>query len=338
MRPMLAFGILLFGLSGAAPEAEYASLIGDYFHNDGGPLPSPVETESSIGRGDRLSVVALRPRALPVEILRPGKIYPSLTFASASADIGPQAAARALLDDGQANAETDPVREASVDDLCGAVFASARDNDLPIPFFANLLWQESGLRNDIVSKKGALGIAQFMPQTAVEKGLDDPFDPLQAIPASARFLRELWLQFGNLGFVAAAYNAGPHRVAAWLEHRTSLPRETLNYVIRVTGLSAEAWRKIPVDDAALTFVRPLPCRSLPAFANLEQEHLAEAQAEQAKIAQVEAQLASAEHSAERKHERRQVRHEAHRAAREHHASKREAEHHPRAAHEKHGSA
>jgi hypothetical protein len=336
---MLAFGILLLGLSSnGAPEPEFTSLIGVFHKADGGAAPSPVEIESSTGRGDRLSVVALWPRVLPVEILRPRKIGPSLTFASASADIGPQAAARALLDDGQANGETDPAREASVDDLCGAVFTSARDNDLPIPFFANLLWQESGLRNDIVSKKGALGIAQFMPQTAVEKGLDDPFDPLQAIPASARFLRELWMQFGNLGFVAAAYNAGPHRVAAWLEHRTSLPRETLNYVIRVTGLSAEAWRKIPVDDAALTFVRPLPCRSLPAFASLEQEHLAEAQAEQAKIAQVEAQLGSAEHSAERKHERRQVRHEARRAAHEHHAPKREAEHHPRAAHEKHGSA
>ena len=107
----------------------------------------------------------------------------------------------------------------ALDDLCNAVFSSALDNDLPVPFFANLIWQESRLRDDAVSKKGALGIAQFMPQTAAETGLDDPFDPLQAIPASARFLRELRLEFGNLGFVAAAYNAGAHRVAEWLEHR-----------------------------------------------------------------------------------------------------------------------
>ena len=157
--------------------------------------------------------------------------------------------------------------EVSLDDLCNALFTSAQDNDLPIPFFANLIWQESRLRDDAVSKKGALGIAQFMPETAVETGLDDPFDPLQAIPASARFLRKLRLQFGNLGFVAAAYNAGAHRVAEWLEHRGSLPRETRDYVVRVTGLSAEAWRKMPVDDAALTFVQP---PALPQPAGLRQ--------------------------------------------------------------------
>ncbi len=94
---------------------------------------------------------------------------------------------------------------------------------MPVPFFANLIWQESRLRDDAVSRKGALGIAQFMPETAAETGLDNPFDPLQAIPASARFLRELRMQFGNLGFVAAAYNAGAHRVTEWLEHRGSLP-------------------------------------------------------------------------------------------------------------------
>ena len=133
----------------------------------------------------------------------------------------------------------------SLDDLCNALYTSAQDNDLPVAFFANLIWQESRLRDDAVSRKGALGIAQFMPETAAETGLDNPFDPLQAIPASARFLRELRQQFGNLGFVAAAYNAGAHRVVEWLKHRGSLPRETRGYVARVTGLSVEpgaAWR------------------------------------------------------------------------------------------------
>ncbi len=166
----------------------------------------------------------------------------------------------------------------SLDDLCNALYTSAQDNDLPVPFFANLIWQESRLRDDAVSRKGALGIAQFMPETAAENGLDNPFDPLQAIPASARFLRELRLQFGNLGFVAAAYNAGAHRVTEWLEHRGSLPRETRDYVVRVTGLSVDAWRSMPVNDDALTFVQHLPCRSLPAFASMEQ-----AQSEQAQV-------------------------------------------------------
>ena len=105
------------------------------------------------------------------------------------------------------------------------------------------------------------------PQSA---SLADPFDPNQAIPASARLLRTLRQHFGNLGYAAAAYNAGSHRVGQWLDHHRALPRETRNYVRRVTGRSVETWRKSPPGDSALTFVRPLPCRDLPAFAGLEQ--------------------------------------------------------------------
>jgi hypothetical protein len=175
--------------------------------------------------------------------------------------------------DKQAKTPTAPQQPTSLDNLCNALFSSAQDNDLPVPFFANLLWQESRLRVDDVSKKGAQGIAQFMPKTAVETGLANPFDPMQAIPASARFLQRLRLQFGNLGFVAAAYNAGAHRVIEWLERRASLPRETRDYVVRVTGLSVEAWKTTPVDNSAVTFVPRLPCRTLPAFANVEQEQM-----------------------------------------------------------------
>src|SRR4029077_651164 len=129
------------------------------------------------------------------------------------------------------------------------LFTSALDNDLPIPFFANLLWQESRLRVDHVSKKGAQGIAQFMPKTPVETGLANPFDPMQAIPASARFLRRLRLQFGNLRRGAAAYNAGSHRVIEWREPRAVLPRETRVYFVRTTGLSVESWKTMPIDNA-----------------------------------------------------------------------------------------
>ena len=79
----------------------------------------------------------------------------------------------------------------SADLICEAVKAAAEENDIPIGFFVRLLWQESRFRSEEVSSAGAQGIAQFMPQTAVEMGLRNPFDPLQAIPASAKFLRKL---------------------------------------------------------------------------------------------------------------------------------------------------
>src|SRR5262249_60011983 len=58
-------------------------------------------------------------------------------------------------------------------------------------------------------------------------------------------------------------------VMEWLG--AGLPREPRDYVVRVTGLSVEAWKTMPIDNAAVAFVPRLPCRSLPAFANVEQE-------------------------------------------------------------------
>jgi Transglycosylase SLT domain len=91
-------------------------------------------------------------------------------------------------------------------------------------------------------RQTAQGIPQFMPATAAERLLLDAFDPAQALPKSAEFLRELRVQFGNLGLAAAAYNAGPQRVRDWLAGKRGLPSETLAYVRSVTGHSAEEWR------------------------------------------------------------------------------------------------
>ena len=99
----------------------------------------------------------------------------------------------------------------------------------------------------------AQGIAQFMPGTAAERALLDPFDPVQALPKSAEFLAELRSKFGNLGLAAAAYNAGPQRVRDWLAGSRTLPSETRNYVLAVTGVSADDWAAGAKDSS-----RPLP--------------------------------------------------------------------------------
>jgi soluble lytic murein transglycosylase-like protein len=127
------------------------------------------------------------------------------------------------------------------DVICETVKAAAEENNIPLGFLVRLLWQESRFRATEVSSAGAQGIAQFMPQTAVEMGLSNPFDPLEAIPASAKFLRKLRDQFGNLGLAAAAYNAGGGRIERWLSRRSSLPKETRAYVKIITGHKAEAW-------------------------------------------------------------------------------------------------
>ena len=126
--------------------------------------------------------------------------------------------------------------------------SAARAANLPLEFFARVIWQESRFQSDAVgpvtrSGQRAQGIAQFMPGTASERGLLDPFNPVQALPKSAEFLDELRNQFGNLGLAAAAYNAGPRRVQEWLAGTGGMPQETRSYVVAITGATVEDWAK-----------------------------------------------------------------------------------------------
>src|SRR6516165_6769348 len=142
-----------------------------------------------------------------------------------------------------------PARAGNVDvreSLCLMIESAARAQNLPLEFFARVIWQESRFQADVVGPRTrsgdrAQGIAQFMPRTAAERGLLDPFDPVQALPKSAEFLRELADQFGNLGLAAAAYNAGPGRLREFLSGRRPLPAETRNYVLAITGISVDEW-------------------------------------------------------------------------------------------------
>ncbi|MBV9825584.1 MAG: lytic transglycosylase domain-containing protein [Alphaproteobacteria bacterium] len=125
--------------------------------------------------------------------------------------------------------------------VCRLIENSARANHLPVSFLTRVIWRESSFRAGAVSPAGAMGIAQFMPGTAVARGLANPFDPEQAIPKAAHFLADLRQQFGSLGNAAAAYNAGPARVANWLNGQSDLPAVTLSYMRFVTeGADAPA--------------------------------------------------------------------------------------------------
>jgi soluble lytic murein transglycosylase-like protein len=271
MRPILATAILLLSLSSVAHEPDHAS-----------------QLAVSIGRGkSSQSVVASEPsrgdreRILQHPASRLGKPPPADSARAAAVAAQPSAeaqihAAPAVNDlpppqqSPSLNREAAPTPSIPLDRLCSALFSYAQDNGLPVAFFANLIWRESRLRNDAVSAKGALGIAQFMPEVAEASGLENPFDPLQALSASAWLLGELRDQFGNLGFVAAAYNAGVKRVIEWLKRRRTLPRETRFYVLDVTGHTIEQWKERPPDSAALRLARKLPCRNFPGFAKLQQ--------------------------------------------------------------------
>jgi len=151
----------------------------------------------------------------------------------------------------------EPASDGALATLCGIVEDSAKDQGLPVDFFTRLIWRESAFQPRAVSPAGAQGVAQFMPATASERGLADPFDPASAIPASARLLADLAERFGNLGLAAAAYNAGPNALAKWLDGVGAMPIETQDYVMAITGHDIEEWRApVPPPSSAPGPVEP----------------------------------------------------------------------------------
>ncbi|MFO1108349.1 MAG: transglycosylase SLT domain-containing protein [Bradyrhizobium sp.] len=154
--------------------------------------------------------------------------------------------------------------------ICLMIESAAREARLPLEFFARVIWQESRFRSDAVgpvtrSGQRAQGIAQFMPGTAGERGLLDPFNPVLALPKSAEFLAELREQFGNLGLAAAAYNAGPRRVQDWLAGAGGMPQETRNYVYAITGSPVEDWAKAGKGGKQPERIPTSSCRELMAL-------------------------------------------------------------------------
>jgi hypothetical protein len=117
------------------------------------------------------------------------------------------------------------------------VARSARGAGITPAILAAVLKAESDFNPRAVSSAGAQGIAQFMPGTARGMGLDDPFDPVQAIPASARLIASGIREFGSVPLALAAYNAGGGAVR---RYRGIPPYpETRAYVAKVMALAGQ---------------------------------------------------------------------------------------------------
>src|SRR5262249_3220161 len=129
-----------------------------------------------------------------------------------------------------------------VETVCGLMQQQAEANGLPPLPFVRLIWRESRFDPQAISPKGAQGIAQFMPGTAEDRGLQDPFEPGDAIIHSASLLADLQKELGNFGLAAAAYNAGEERVRDWISGIRSLPEETRDYVRFITARPADEWK------------------------------------------------------------------------------------------------
>lgn len=110
--------------------------------------------------------------------------------------------------------------------------SAARKYDVPEDLFLRLVQQESGWNPNALSPKGAVGLAQLMPETADHLGVDET-DPQSNLEGGARYLSMMYARFGTWKLALAAYNAGPEAVEA----AGGVPeyKETQNYVVAILG-------------------------------------------------------------------------------------------------------
>lgn len=111
--------------------------------------------------------------------------------------------------------------------------------------FMRLVQQESGFNPNARSPVGAQGLAQLMPATARELGVD-PSDPMQNLAGGAKYFRQQMDRFQDPALALAAYNAGPSRVAK----AGGIPNiaETQNYVRAIMGGAGPETRSVNMDQ------------------------------------------------------------------------------------------
>ena len=122
----------------------------------------------------------------------------------------------------------DPLPKEELDPL---IQAAAQREELQPELLQSIAREESALRPCAVSPKGAMGLMQLMPATAMELGVKDPFDAKESIDAGAKLLKRLLRQYVDLPTALGAYNAGPGRV----DRAGGIPDifETVQYIQRV---------------------------------------------------------------------------------------------------------
>ncbi len=116
----------------------------------------------------------------------------------------------------------------------GMVESAARQAGIDPNLLQAVAAQESAFRPCAVSPKGAQGLMQLMPATALDLGVRNPFDPAESLAGGATLLKQLLTRYsGDLNRVLGAYNAGPARVDA-AGGVPPIP-ETMSYVEKIMG-------------------------------------------------------------------------------------------------------
>lgn len=121
--------------------------------------------------------------------------------------------------------------------------AAAQKYNVSEILLANIAWAESSFSPDVISGErtssaGAIGLMQFMPDTAADMGIN-PKDPAQSIDGAGKYMRQLLDRYdGKENLAVMAYNWGMGNVDEWIANGSDqgeVPQETRDYVVKVLG-------------------------------------------------------------------------------------------------------
>lgn len=111
---------------------------------------------------------------------------------------------------------------------------AARGAGIDRDVFSALIWVESRFDHDARSPVGAVGLAQLMPATAAELGVD-PADPRQNVEGAARYLRQQLDTFHDVRLALEAYTRGPAALRAALEADPDIPLPYADEVLAIAS-------------------------------------------------------------------------------------------------------
>ena len=123
----------------------------------------------------------------------------------------------------------------AVDDYSDLFDAAAREWRVDPHLLRAMAERESAGDPRAVSKAGARGLMQFMPDTAKAVGVRDPHDPAQAIFGAAKLMSQLLDKYGDPAHALMAYGSGQGSVDSWLRGAGPEPRYGPKYVEGVLG-------------------------------------------------------------------------------------------------------
>src|SRR5215471_3599715 len=238
--PLVVSTLLLIGGSVIAQKTDYSVSNFDFQNAVKAVEPLPIPIKTATKRGARKAPSAAN-NADPAKSATSLVVPTVLTSGLSPNPVVANSGLAALRGYTTGSAEID-----------GYLVQSGTNNGVDPLLLYSVMHQESSFKSRAISPKGARGLMQLMPGTAIRFGVTNIFDPRQNIEGGARYLRFLLDNFdGNVKLALAGYNAGEGAVE---KYGWSIPpyAETQEYVRRIWGRYS-----ILQDPNAAAYARPV---------------------------------------------------------------------------------